>query len=260
MIGGCKQSRDWEPALAKPNNSKSRRRSGDRSLRTAVGSRHTTFVPPAITVHQPSIPVSAGACRRNTPVIDRRAFITMVGGSVLAVPFRSGAEPARLYRVGIVLQGGDYLAAVDGLRDGFRELGFEEGQQLVLHVRDVKGDLKSVEAVAQGLEREKVDLIYSLATSVTLTVKQATTRVPIVFYAGTDPVTVGLVESFRKPGGRLTGIHGQLTDLTAKRLELLKDMLPRLRRVVTFYSPDNPAAQQSVKIARAAARQLKIEL
>jgi putative ABC transport system substrate-binding protein len=81
-----------------------------------------------------------------------------------------------------------------------------------------------------------------------------------VFYAGTDPVVVGLVESFRKPGGRLTGIHGQLTDLTAKRLELLKDLLPRLRRVVTFYSPDNPAAQQSVKIARDAAHQLKVEL
>ena len=81
-----------------------------------------------------------------------------------------------------------------------------------------------------------------------------------MFYAGTDPVAVGLVESFRKPGGRLTGIHGQFTDLTAKRLQLLKEMVPRLRRVVTFYSPDNPAAQQSVKIARDAARQLKVEL
>ena len=81
-----------------------------------------------------------------------------------------------------------------------------------------------------------------------------------MFYAGTDPVSVGLVESFRKPGGRLTGIHGQGTGLTAKRLELLKEMVPRLRRVVTFYSPDNPAAQQAVKIARDAARQLKLEL
>jgi len=192
--------------------------------------------------------------------MDRRAFITVVGGSVLAAPFMGEAEPARLYRVGIVLQGGDYLAAVDGLRDGFRELGFEEGQQLVLHVRDVKGDLKSVDAVAQGLEREKVDLIYSLATSVTLTVKRATTRVPIVFYAGTDPVTVGLVESFRKPGGRLTGIHGHFTDMTAKRLELLKEMVPQVRRPVVFYNPANPAAQESLKLAREAARQLELKL
>ena len=81
-----------------------------------------------------------------------------------------------------------------------------------------------------------------------------------MFYAGADPVAVGLVESFRKPGGRLTGIHGQFSDLTAKRLELLKEMIPRLRRVVTFYSPDNAAARQSVTMARAAARQLKVEL
>jgi putative ABC transport system substrate-binding protein len=162
--------------------------------------------------------------------------------------------------VGVVLQGGGYLAAVDGLRDGLRALGFEEGKQFILHVRDAKGDLKSVEAAARGLEEEKVDLIFSLATSVTLTVKRTTKSVAIVFYAGTDPVTVGLVESFRKPGGRLTGIHGQFTDLTGKRLELLKEMVPRVRRPVVFYNPENPAAQQSLTLARDAARRLEMEL
>src|SRR5262245_3491289 len=180
--------------------------------------------------------------------------------ALLTLPLAVEAQPARLYRVGIVLQGGDYLAAVDGLRDGFKELGLEEGQQLVLHVRDAKGDLKSVEAVAQGLEGEKVDLIYSLATSVTLAVKRATKRVPIVFYAGTDPVSVGLVDSFRKPGGRLTGIHGHFTDMTAKRLELLKEIVPRVRRPVVFYNPANPAAQESLKLAREAARRLELKL
>ncbi|MET0163434.1 MAG: ABC transporter substrate-binding protein [Vicinamibacterales bacterium] len=170
------------------------------------------------------------------------------------------AQSARVYRVGVVLQGGANFAAIDGLRDGLRELGLEEGKQFVLDVRDAKGNLASVEAAAKDLEREKVDLIYAVATSVTLAAKRATTSVPIVFYAGTDPVAIGLVESFRKPGGRMTGIHGQLTDLTGKRLELLKQMIPSLRRVVTFYTPDNPASQQSVKIAREAARQLKLEL
>jgi len=179
---------------------------------------------------------------------------------LLAAPLAVEAQQARVYRVGVVLQGGSYLPAVDGLRDGLRELGLEEGNQLVLHVRDTKGDLKSVGAAARSLEGEKVDLIYALATSVTLAAKRATKNVPIVFYAGTDPVASGLVESFRKPGGRLTGIHGQITDLTAKRLELLKEMVPKLRRVVAFYNPDNPAAQQSVKIARDAARRLKVEL
>jgi ABC-type uncharacterized transport system substrate-binding protein len=162
--------------------------------------------------------------------------------------------------VGVVLQGGPYSAAIDGLRDGLRELGLEEGKHFVLHVHDAKGDLKSVEAAATSLERQKVDLIYAMAGSVTLAAKRATKSVPIVFYAGTDPVAWGLVESFRKPGGRLTGLHGQFTDLTAKRLELLKEMIPILRRVVTFYHPDNPGARQAVKIARDAGRQLNVEL
>jgi putative ABC transport system substrate-binding protein len=180
--------------------------------------------------------------------------------ALFALPPAVEAQQARVYRVGVVLHGGPYFSSIDGLRDGLRELGFEEGRNFVLHVRDSKGDLKSVETAARSLEGEKVDLIFAMTTSVTLAAKRATKSVPIVFYAGTDPVSVGLVESFRKPGGRLTGIHGHFTRLTAKRLELLKEMVPRLRRVVTFYSPDNPAAQQSVKIARDAARQLKVEL
>ncbi len=180
--------------------------------------------------------------------------------ALFALPLTVEAQAARPDRVGVVLQGGGYLAAVDGLRDGLRELGLEEGKQFILHVRDAKGDLKSVEAAARDFEETKVNLIYSLATSVTLTVKRTTKSVPIVFYAGTDPVTVGLVESFPKPGGRLTGIHGLFTDLTGKRLELLKEMVPRVRRPMVFYKPQNPAAQQSLNLARDAARHLEMEL
>jgi ABC-type uncharacterized transport system substrate-binding protein len=192
--------------------------------------------------------------------MDRRTFLVGAGVVLLAEPLAVEAQQPRVYRIGVILQGGPYYAAIDGLRDGLRELGLEEGKQFVLHVRDTKGDLKSVGAAARSLEQEKVDLIYALGTSVTLAAKQATKSVPIVFYVGTDPVAVGLVKGFRKPGGRLTGIHGQFANLTAKRLELLKEMIPRLRRVVTFYSPDNPAARLSVTIARDAARQLKVEL
>src|SRR5262245_16267744 len=168
-----------------------------------------------------------------------RAGILILALFAAALPVET--QQSRLSRVGIVLQGGDYLPAVDGRRDGFRELGFGEGKQLVLLVRETKGDLKSVEPAAQSLEREGVDLIYSLATSVTLAVKQATKRVPIVFYAGTDPVSIGLVESYPKPGGRLTGIHGQFTDMTAKRLEFRNAMVPRVRRpAVTTPPPGSP--------------------
>ena len=140
---------------------------------------------------------------------------------VLTPPMVVEAQQARLYRVGVVLQGGSYSAAVDGLRDGLKDLGLEEGKQVVLHVQDTRGDLRAVESAARGLEREKVDVIYAVATSVAVVVKRVTKRVPIVFYAGTDPVASGLVQSFRNPGGRLTGIHSQFADLGAKRLELL---------------------------------------
>ena len=187
-------------------------------------------------------------------------LVGMLMVALLGTPFGVEAQETRLYRLGVLLQGGPYSAAIEGLRDGLRELGLEEGRQFRLDIRDVKGDLRQVAAAARHLEEQRVDLIYAIATSVTLEAKRATKTVPIVFYVGTEPVSVGLVESIRKPGGRLTGIHGQTGDLTAKRLELLKEMLPRLHRVVVFYSPDNPVARQSVTIARDAARLLRVEL
>ena len=192
--------------------------------------------------------------------IRRAALAGALAVGLLAASLAVEAQQARIYRIGVILQGGPYYAAIDGLRDGLRELGLEEGKQFVLDVRDTKSDLKSVEAAARGLEAQKVDLIYTLGTSITLAAKRATKSIPIVFYAGTDPVAVGLVESFRKPGGRLTGVHGQFSDLTGKRLELLKEMIPTLRRVVTFYDPNNPVARRSVTIARDAAVQLKVKL
>ena len=180
--------------------------------------------------------------------------------ALLAAPLAVEAQQVRVYRVGVVHQGGAYLRAVDGLRDGLKELGFEEGKQVAFDVRDAKGDLKAVEAAAKSLEAAKVDLIVSVASSTTLAVKRATQSVRIVFYAGTDPVKLGLVESFGQPGGRLTGVHGQYTDLTAKRLELLKEMAPGIRRALVFYNPANAAALLSLKNAQDAARQLKLTL
>ena len=187
-------------------------------------------------------------------------FTGLLALALLARPQASEAQTGPIHRVGVVLLGGPHSATVEGLRDGLRDLGLEEGKQFVLHVRDAKGDLSLAEAAARSLEAEKVDVIVAVTSSVTLAAKRGTKRTPIVFYAGTDPVSTGLVESFRKPGGRLTGIHGQSGGLAAKRLELLKEMVPRLRRVVVFYRPDSVPAQQSVKVARDAARRLGLEL
>jgi putative ABC transport system substrate-binding protein len=100
-------------------------------------------------------------------------------------------------------------------------------------------------------------LIYTTRTSVTLAAKRATTEIPIVFCAGTDPVVLGLVESFANPGGRLTGVYEPGTDLTAKRLEILKEILPRLRKILAFYDPRNPVASESARLARQEAARLR---
>ena len=169
------------------------------------------------------------------------------------------AQQAKVYRVGVLLQGGPLYTIIDGLRDGLRELGFEEGRQYVLEIRDAKGDLKAAEAAARNLAREKVNLIYTLATPVTTVAKDATTDIPIVFCVGSDPVAAGLVQSFVRPGGRLTGVHYLVADLTAKRLEILKEILPKLSRVVTFYDPGSRVATEAAKLGREEAKRLGLK-
>src|SRR5262249_36015275 len=149
-----------------------------------------------------------------------------------------GQTSGNVPRVGIIHFSGEHRLVVDGLRQGLRGLGLEEGKHLVLDIRETPYDLNAVEAVAPGLQRGKVDPIYAVTTPIAIPVKRATTHPPIVFFAGADPVAAGLVESLAGPGGRLTGVLGRATDLTPKRLEILKEIIPRLRRVVTFYNPD----------------------
>ena len=190
----------------------------------------------------------------------RLGWALLAAALAMFAPPSAGAQPIRVYQVGVVLQGGPFSLAVDGLRQGLKEAGLVEGKHVVLHVRDSKGDINALEAAAKALEGQKVDVIYSVSTSATLATRRATQRVPIVFYAGADPVVAGLVESFRKPGGRLTGVHGQLHDLTAKRFEVLMAMVPKARRIAVFYTVGNPAALASLDIARSTARTLKVQL
>jgi len=186
-----------------------------------------------------------------------RKLASMLAVFALACASGAKAQSTGPSRVGVVFEGGTaYQEMLEGFKDGLRELGLEEGRSYVLEIRNVQGDLRAVPEAARALERARVRLIYSMATSVTVAVKE----VPIVFAVGRDPVKAGLAESFAKPGGRLTGIHFLSTDLTAKRLELLNTVMPDLRRAVTVYNPDNSTAQDSVQLAREAARQLQVEL
>jgi len=149
---------------------------------------------------------------------------------------------------------------VEGLRDGLKDLGLIEGKHFLLDIHDTGGNLGAVEDTARKLERDKINIIYTAATSVSLAAQKATDKTPIVFVAGTNPVTVKLVASIREPGGRLTGVHVRATDLIGKRLELLKEIIPDLHRVITFYDPKNRSAIEGAKEAREAAKLLGLEL
>jgi len=181
--------------------------------------------------------------------------------ALLAAPLGAGGQTAgNVPHVGIIHYSGEMHLWVDGLRQGLRELGLQEGKQLVLDIREINYDLKAVEAAASDLERAHVDLLYTVTTSVTTAAKRATAHVPIVFFAGTDPVSAGLVESLARPGGRLTGVHTRTMDLTAKRLEILKEMIPKLSRVVTFYDPDMAISRESARVTREVAQQLGVQV
>ncbi len=150
----------------------------------------------------------------------------------------AAAQPEKIPRIGVIHMGGVLGTVADGLRAGLKELGIEDGKQIVLDVQDLKGDAKGAESLAQKFEQDKVKLIFTNTQPVTTAAMKATKNVPIVFAVGTDPVAHGYVQSFARPGSRLTGIHYLARDLTDKRLEILKEFLPKLRTIVTFYDPN----------------------
>ena len=184
---------------------------------------------------------------------------------LIVLLFALSSEPAvgqtvKPQRIGVIHPGGSQYETLDGLRLGLKELGLEEGRQVVLDIRDLKGDASAADKEAATLEKENVSLIYALTTPVITKAKEATSKTSIVFCIGSDPVTGGLVDSFARPGGRLTGVHYLVRDLTSKRLEILKEMLPKISRVVTFYDPTNRVAAEGATLARDEAKRLGIKL
>jgi len=178
-------------------------------------------------------------CARRKPQVEfqipRRDLLGW--GAALAGAAASGpvlvsevqAQPQKPFRIGVVHEGGEYSKMVDGLKDGLRDLGLEAGRKVLLDVRAVEGDRAAAGDSARSLEQANVALICSLGSSVTVAAKGATTKIPIVFVIGGDPLAFGLVNSLARPDGRLTGVRCLSVDLTAKRFEILKEALPTLR-------------------------------
>ena len=192
--------------------------------------------------------------------VKQRIFAVALYAMLFALCLPAEAQQPKVYRIGLLIPGDLWYEVIDGLKVGLTELGFQEGKHFILEIRNSKGDLKAAAEAAKDLEHEKVDLLYAAATSVTIPAKRATTEIPIVFVAGADPVTLGLVDSFAKSGGRLAGVYSRVADLTAKRIAILQEIVPKLRRLGTFYDPHNPVPSQSAKLARETVRAMGLQL
>jgi putative tryptophan/tyrosine transport system substrate-binding protein len=191
----------------------------------------------------------------------RREFITLIGGAAATWPLAAGAQQ-KLPTIGFFSAGSaaalrDWVAA---LVQRLRELGWIEGRTVAIEYRWADGHDERLAEIAAELVRRKVDVIVTHSAGPVLVAKQATAVIPIVFATSADPVGAGLVSSLARPGGNVTGLSSQSNDSAAKRLELLRELIPGLRRLAIMANADAPAAMLEMTDAEATAHALGLEV
>ena len=170
-------------------------------------------------------------------------------------------QPPRQYRIGVLNEAwAANHPTVEGLRAGLRDLGFEEGRDVVFDIRFTQGKPEATRVAAEALVKEGVDVIVTSNESATNAAKNATRKIPIVFTLVGDPVMAGFIRKIAKPGENITGVSSLTSDLVAKRLEILKGLAPQVERVWAIHHGDDPSSIEAIRRAQIAAKQLHIEL
>ena len=169
-------------------------------------------------------------------------------------------QAKKVYRVALIRAGQPPKTWVEAFQQGLRERGYVDGQNIVVDFRFTDGSVDQLPRLAEELVRLKVDLIVASAAPPALAAQKVTTSVPIVFVGVAGPVELGLVRSLARPGANITGLADSGPDLSAKRLELLRDLVPKLRRVAMLWHSENPGNLLQLKRAEVAARTLGIQL
>ena len=185
--------------------------------------------------------------------------VLLVSGGV----FSGNASAAKRdgpIRVGVLTASWGPTPQVVGLRDGLVKLGYREHEQFVMGVRFTQGDVTVLPTVARELVEYGVDVIIADADASAKAAQKATSTIPIVFVSVSHPVKLGLVQSFARPGGNITGVTELDLDLSAKRLQLFQEMIPGMKRVLFPYDPSDVYAVAAVNVYRDAARRLGIAL
>jgi putative ABC transport system substrate-binding protein len=172
----------------------------------------------------------------------RREFITLLGGAAAAWPLAARAQQVRVPVIGFLslAPASSAVGRVEGLRSGLRELGYVEGSNLVIEFRWAESPAR-LPALAAELVKRDVAVIVTTGNAASRAAKAATSTVPIVFSAADDPVRLGFVASFNRPGGKMTGLSLISGALGPKRLELLRQLVPAARTIAILANPNNPA-------------------
>jgi putative ABC transport system substrate-binding protein len=193
----------------------------------------------------------------------RRIFSLALCTLLLALSFPANAQqPGNVPRIGYLTDGSTSAisARTEAFRQGLRELGHVEGKNIVIEWRYAEGKLDRLPALAAELLRLNVDLIVTVGPAVTRPVKEATNTMPIVMAFDSDPVGSGFVASLARPGGNITGLSSLSPELSGKRLELLKETVPKLSRVAVLGNPGNTATAFNFKETEVAARALGLQI
>jgi ABC-type uncharacterized transport system substrate-binding protein len=188
----------------------------------------------------------------------RRDFLTLLGGAA-AWPLAAGAQqPGKLHTIGLLNAAS--APTTNALFDGLLKLGWVEGKNISFERRYADNKLERLPELAAELVRRKVDLIVAFGTLAPLAARQATSTIPIVMAAAGDPVGSGLVASLARPGGNVTGMSLMSPDLAGKRLELLREVVPRLTRLAVLWDATNPYPAAEFRETETAGRTLGIEV
>jgi putative ABC transport system substrate-binding protein len=196
--------------------------------------------------------------------MDRRTFLMVLSGGLLAAPLAAEAQQAgKVYRIGLLqIETREVLVPyLKAFEEGLRELGYVEGRDFVREYRFADRQRERLPDLAAELVRLKVDVIVTGLDPGTMAARQATTTIPIVMVLGTDPVGLGLIASVRRPGGNVTGLRAFVGFETyGKRLQLLKEVVPSLSRVAGLWNPDLPGNVALWEAAEEGARRLGLTL
>ena len=192
-------------------------------------------------------------------MMERRRFIEVIAGGFVAAPLAAEAQQAgKVPRIAYIRAEAPPAADIEAFRQGLREHGYVEGKNIVVEYRWADGNEERLRAIVAELIRVKVDLIVASAPAAARAAKEAATTIPIVMVLVADPVAFGFVASLARPGGNVTGFAFLLPELSGKRLQLLKDAIPRLSRVAVLWNAANPYKAFDLKEVQAVAEALNV--